>query len=125
MALTKSQIKAKINSLTKENNNYMSERTKYKNSLSYANKLISSLKSSNNYLNSSNNNLKKYFMINGKTADDGKIVNIKEDVNKIIKKLNNTIIPNINSNIKNLDNKINSTTKEINVLKRQYETAEM
>ena len=40
MALTRSQIQDKINTLTRQKNNYTNERNKYKDSLNYANKLV-------------------------------------------------------------------------------------
>ena len=124
MALTKSQIRAKINTLTRTKNSYVSERDKYKTSRTYAEKLIRNLNDSNKYLISSDDYMKRYFMINGKTADGGEINKTKDEVNLIIKKINNTILPSINSNINSLNNKITKTEKEINDLRRQYETAQ-
>lgn len=125
MGLTRAQIKSRINSLTKQKSNYISERTKYKKSLSYGNKLLNSLKNSKGYLSSSNDYLRKYFTINGKTADSGKINKTTESLNNIIKNLNNTIIPEINNSINNLNSKINRTDREISNLKRQLDTAEI
>ena len=39
----------------------------------------------------------------------------------ILKKLNNTIIPSINSNINTLNTRINNTDREIRELKRQLD----
>ena len=125
MALTKEQIRREINNLTRVKNNYDSEVVKYRNSLSYANKLVKNLTNTINYLNSANDYMKRYFTINKKTADDGEINKNKEQINKIIKKLNSTIIPSINSNINDLNIKITKTNREINILKRQYETVEI
>ena len=40
MALTKSQIRAKINTLTRQKDSYVNEREKYKTSRNYAEKLV-------------------------------------------------------------------------------------
>ena len=79
---------------------------------------------SNKYLISSDDYMKRFFMINGKTADGGEINKTKEEINSIIKKLNNTILPNINSNISSLKGKITNLEREISSLRRQYETAQ-
>ena len=125
MALTRSQIQNKINILTRQKNNYANERNKYKDSLSYANKLVRNLSSSINYLSTSNDYMKSYFTINNKTADGGEINKTKNEINNILKKLNNTIIPSINSNINTLNTRINNIDREIRELKRQLETAQM
>ena len=125
MALTRSEIQSKINTLTRQKERYASDRNKYKESLSYANKLVRNLSSSNSYLNSSNDYLKRYFTINNKTADNGEINKTKNNINNILKKLNNTIIPSINSNINTLNTRINNIDREIRELRRQLETAEM
>ena len=124
MALTRSQIQSKINTLTRQKERYASERNKYKNSLTYANKLVRDLSNSNSYLNSSNDYLKRFFTINNKTADNGEINKTKNEINNIVKKLNNTIIPSINSNINTLNTRINNIDREINKLKRELQTAQ-
>lgn len=125
MALTKAQIQSKINSLTIKKNNCENRRSSYKTSLTYANKLLNNLNSSISQLNSSNDYLKRFFTINNKTADGGKIEKVKSEINQIIKKLNNTIIPDINSNINSLTGDINYCTREINELVRQRQNVEM
>lgn len=123
MALTKSQIRARIQSLTTQKNNNIAERTKYNNSLSYAKQLVKKIESSNSQMTTVNKYMNDYFTINKKTADEGKINQVKEQISSTLKKLNNTIIPSINSNINNLNNNINRLEREINSLRRQYETA--
>ena len=125
MALTMVQIRNKIDTLARQKNNYDSEKSKYKNSLEHANKLVRSLSNSDNYLNSSADYLKRYFTINSKTVDNGEISKIKNEINNIIKKLNNTIIPNIKNNINTLDTKINNINKEIRELRRQLEVSQV
>lgn len=124
MALTREQIRREINNLTRYRNNYDNERRKYRDSLNYAQKLVRNLTDSINYLNTSNDYMKRYFTINNKTADSGETSKTKEQINQMVKKLNNTIIPSINSNISNLNTKITKTDREISILRRQYETAE-
>ena len=125
MALTRTQIQSKINTLIRQKSNYETQRSNYRTSLTYANKLISNLDSSLNNLNSSNDYLKRFFTINNKTIDGGKIEKAKTEISQIMKKLDNTIIPNINSNISSLTNNINLLSREISTLRRQLETAEM
>ena len=123
MALTKSEIKYKIDTLTWEKNNCIGTRDNYKKSLSYANKLVSNLKSGISYLNTTKDHMKKNFTINGKTADGGKIEKTATNVNGIVKKLNNTIIPRINQEINSLNNEINNLTYRINSLWNDYYNA--
>lgn len=124
MGLTRSQIREKINKLTREKNNYQKEKDKYNSSLKYAQKLVKDLENSENYLNLSNDYMKKFFTIGNNTADNGKINDVKNDINNIEKKLTTNIIPSINTNIRTLTNKINNLDREINSLKREYERAE-
>lgn len=124
MALTKSQIRSRINSLSREKAGYVGERTKYKTSLDYAERLVRNLDTSSNYLISSNDYMKRFFTINNKTADNGEIVTSKEQIGQMIKKLNNTIIPTINRNISDLNNKISRIEKQISELRRQLASAE-
>lgn len=125
MALTMIQIQNKINTLTRQKNNYTSEKNKYKESLDYANKLVRCLSNSDIYLNSSNDYLKRYFIINNKTVDNGEINKIKNEISNIQKKINNTIIPSINININTLNTRTSDIEREIAVLKRQLETTQM
>lgn len=122
--MTRAEIQRKINELTRRKNNYNAELNEYRNALNYANKLVSSLSNGEQYLNTANDQLKKYFTINGKTGDGGKITNENEKIKTLIKDLNNTIIPNINSNIKNINNNIYDLNRQINILRRQYANAE-
>ena len=123
MALTRAQINTKINQLTRQKNSYASEKTNYEKSLTYAKKLVQSLNNSVAYLATSNDYMQRFFTINNKTADGGKISKTKEEINQIIKKLNNIIIPNINNNISSLKTKINNADKEIAKLKKELQTA--
>ena len=124
MGLTRSQIREKINRLTREKNTYQKEKEKYNSSLNYAQKLVKKLENSKNHLNSSNDYMKKFFTIGNNTADNGKINDVKGAIDNILKKLTSSIIPSINSNIRTLTNKINNLDREINSLKREYERAE-
>ncbi len=124
MALTKSQIRSRINSLSREKTGYVGERTRYRTSLDYAEKLIANLNTSTNYLVSSNDYMKRFFTINNKTADNGEIVTTKEQISQMIKKLNITIIPTINRNISDLNTKISRIERQISELRRQLATAE-
>ena len=121
--MTRKEIQYKINQLTKQLNNYTSEKNSYSNSLGYAKKLVSSLNTSLQYLNTTNDNLKSSFTINGKTADGGKVEETKNEVNAVIREVNNSVIPDINSNIKTLTNKINNINSQLYTLRRQLQNA--
>ena len=112
MALTIHQLTVRLQELNKQKKNCESERTKYKTSLTNANKLVQRLNESVKYLNNTNDYMKKYFTINGKTADGGKINSIKESTNEIIRKIKTRVIPSIDSSISNLNFKINKIDKE-------------
>ena len=124
MSLTRAEISRQINSLTRKKNVCENERKKYKTSLTYATKLVGSLSSSRNDLNYSNSNMEKYFTINNKTADSGKIISTRDELNEMIRKLNHTIIPEINNNINMLTREIANIERQISSLRRQYETAD-
>ena len=98
--MTRQEIQNKINQLNRQLKNYTNEKSNYTNSLSYAKKLVSSLNTSLQYLNTSNDNLKRYFTIGGKPADSGKTESMKDELTAIIKEVNNYVIPDINNNIK-------------------------
>ncbi len=125
MAMTRSQIKSKINALTREKNSYNATRNSYKNSLNLAKSLVTSLNSTNNSLTGAYDNMRRYYAVNGKTADNGKITKNKDNINQIIKRLNNTVIPSINNCIHDLDYKINSINRQIQQLNREYRLAEI
>ncbi len=124
MSLTKSQIKQKINQLERKKKGYEQDRNNYKNSLNYANRLVSELNTSNRYLEGANSNLKQYFKINGKLGDNGKTNSVQEEIISIINELRSKVIPNINNNINNLNANINSLNVQINKLWRDYNRAE-
>ena len=55
----------------------------------------------------------KYYVINGKAADGNKLTTYKTDLEGYKNKLNNTIIPKINSKIASLTAEINSLNSQI------------
>ncbi len=125
MAMTKAQIKNKINTLTREKNSYNTTRNIYKNSLNLAKSLVTNLGSTNSSLMGAYDNMKRYYAINGNGIDNVKITKNKENINQIIKKLNNTVIPSINNYIRDLDYKINSIDRQIQQLNREYRMADI
>ena len=124
MSLSKAQIRQKIYNLQREKTNYINEKSKYNTSLSYANKLLGSLKKENDNLMSVKNNLDKYFKLDGKGADNKEIERIKKEVLNLISKVEKTIIPGINNSIKSLNTKINNTDYNINYYNRLYGEAQ-
>ena len=123
MSLTRSQIRNKIYNLEAQKNNYVKERDKYKTSLTHANKLLRSLSNSNVNLSSSKEYLGKYFNINGKTPDNGKLDASRNELSKMSNKVSGTIIPKINNEISRLDRNINNLQYQINSLWRDYNNA--
>lgn len=123
MSLTRSQIRNKIYNLEAQKNNYVKERDKYKTSLTHANKLLRSLSNSNVNLSSSKEYLGKYFNINGKTPDNGKLDASRNELSKMANKVSGTIIPKINNEISRLDRNINNLQYQINSLWRDYNNA--
>lgn len=123
MALTRNEIRRKIDNLTWQKNQYIKERDDYKKSLTHAKNLLKNLKDSNIYLESSNDYMKRFFTINRKTADAGKIANVRIQIVKISKQINTIIIPNINTKISDLNTKISTKEREIGNLWWQYENA--
>lgn len=123
--MTRSEISARINALSREKNNRNSELRSYKSSLNSAKGLVSKLNSGLTYLNNSSDQLSRSFTINGKTADAGNIEQSKTEINNIIKQINTGLIPSINSQISRLEREIRNISNEINSLNRAYAMAEM
>ena len=67
--------------------------------------------------------MKRFFTINKKTADAGRITNVRSQIVKIAKQINTIIIPNINTKISDLNTKISTKEREIGNLWWQYENA--
>lgn len=125
MAMTKSQIRAKINQLTREKNNKNAVLNQYQNSLNKAKELINKLTETSKYLSNTSTSLKRNFTVNGKSADSGKTESIKNEIDKAIRKLNSEVSPSINSNINSLKSQIKNLDTRIYNLRRQYNQAEI
>ena len=122
--MRKSEIRNKINALTNQINNYKNERDRYKEALSYANKLVGSIGRGTKSLSSANDSLKSGFTIKGKAVGGTQIETIKGTVSGLQGKVSGQIIPEINKKIRELDNKISSANSEINFLRNQLIYAE-
>lgn len=120
---SKAQIMVKINKLTAEKSDYENQLNSYNKAVNYANKLINNLRSGDKYLDISNEKLKSCFTIRGKTADGNKIIDSKQDIAQIIRKIEMTVIPGINKQINTLKNKISSIDNEISILNAAYRAA--
>ena len=123
--MTRSEISARINALTRDKSNRNSELRSYQSSLNCARNLVSKLNNGLSYLNTAKDNLNRYFTIDGKTADKGDVDSVKNEINNMVKQINTGLIPSINSQISRLQREIDSITREINSLNRQYALAEM
>lgn len=125
MALTKSQIKSKINTKESQKKKYQQERDNYAASIDYSGKVIRNLKTCvTSYLSFANDSLKRYFTIDGKSADNGKINEIIKEINDIVNHLNNKVIPDLNSHKNTLDANIKTLKTEIDKLWIEYNNAE-
>lgn len=121
--MTRAQIQSQINALNRERQNCVSKRNGYKTSLNYANKLVENLNNANKYLDLSTDNLQQYFTISNVIPESKKFSETKSDIKTILNKTNCTIIPSINSQIKNLDNRISQIDREISSLQRSLSQA--
>lgn len=121
--MTKQEIQNRINQLNKQLNSYTQERKEYNTALHNAQDLVNTINEGISSLNTSSENLKKYFTIGGTIVGSDKIQDTDSGMKDIKKQLSNTIIPAINSSIRNLTNKIHNTESEIENLKRQYANA--
>lgn len=122
--MTKAQIQAEIDDLNWERRNCNSEIRQYSNALGYARSLLKKLQDGTKYLNTSKDNLNRYFTINGKTADSGSINATINELNDAYRVINSTIIPNINSKIRSLNNEIDDIDNRISYLRREYAKAQ-
>lgn len=121
--MTRAQIQSQINALNRERQNCVGKRNSYKTSLNYANKLVENLNNANKYLDLSTDNLQQYFTISNVIPESKKFSETKSDIKTILNKTNCTIIPSINSQIKNLDNRISQIDREISSLQRSLSQA--
>ena len=124
MGLTRYQIRIKLNKLYNDKAKYNKDLSDYKTSLTYANKIVSSLKNCKNHLNSSLDNLKKSFKINNKTADDGKIKEVINSIDTILNNLEKKVIPNINSSITNINESLRTVNYNITYWNNELKKAE-
>lgn len=123
MAKSLSMISGEINRAQRQLNAAQKEKDMYKESLGYSNSLISNLKRCSTSLSEANDNLKRYFTINNKTADGGSVENASENINQIIKDLEKNIVPHIISQINTLTREISSLKSQISGLKREIESS--
>ena len=121
--MTKQEIQNRINQLNRQLNSYVQERKEYNTALHNAQDLANTINEGLSSLNTSSENLKKYFTISGMIVGSDKIEDTDSGMKDIKKQLSSTIIPAINSSIRNLTNKIHNIESEIENLKRQYANA--
>ncbi|MBQ9072022.1 MAG: hypothetical protein IJY25_02580 [Bacilli bacterium] len=125
MALTKSQIKAKIDEKERLKKQYQEERDNYAASIDYSGKIIRNLKSCvNSYLSPANDSLEKYFTIDGKSADNGQIPATIKEINSIANHMNNNVVSDLVYYKNYLDNEISNLKTQIDKLWVEYNNAE-
>ena len=120
MALSKEQINQEISSLESSNSQLREKKDGYNQALQSANKMIEYLNDSKNHLSVAQDNLKNYFTINNKSADNGKIDDINDQIDLIIKNINNSVIPNLNQCISDADQAIANANNKISNYRDQY-----
>ena len=121
MSLTRAQIQEQINQLTTTKTGYEVNHRKYSDARGYANKLATDLKNAKASAKSSIDYAIQYFAIDGKIVDGGKLEQLFNNINSAETKLNNTILPAINSQLSDLGAKIYQVESQINQLKRQLQ----
>ena len=96
---------------------------KYKQSLNICNNLLSEISRIKNSLNNIKDNLMTSFTINGKSADDGMTDQIIDNISTIWSLLSGQIVPQIQTEISQLTNKINEYDNQIAYLLKQAKDA--
>lgn len=122
--MTKEEIKKEIDNLTKKIDTYKNELEKYKKSIKNLNDTINELNKGKERLENSRKGLKKSFIINDKTVDNGKIGSTINEMNTLANTLNKNIRDSINSKIEKLNTSISDAQKEKDELEKQYNTTE-
>jgi tRNA(Phe) wybutosine-synthesizing methylase Tyw3 len=79
--------------------------------------MISTLKSSINFLESAEASLKSSYAYNDESADKGKILKSKSEINGLINSLNNEILPAIKQKIKKIKDDIEEAEAKALALK--------
>ena len=96
---------------------------KYKQSLNICNNLLSEISRIKNSLNNIKDNLMTSFTINGKSADDGMTDQIIDNISTIWSLISGQIVPQIQTEISQLTNKINEYDNQIAYLLKQAKDA--
>lgn len=85
----------------------------YRNCLKQTDTINNKIVEINRNTNITESNFKKYYVVDGKIADNGKLSNIKDHVKSGSDKLNNVIVPAIKNKISELESKISNLESEI------------
>lgn len=89
----------------------------YQNFQERVDTMISTLKSSVNSLESADSSLKNSYTYNDESADKGKILKSKSEINGLINSLNNEILPAIKQKIKKIKDDIEEAEAKALALK--------
>lgn len=114
------EINRKIRNLTQEKVNIESQLKRYNESLTSADKIYKDIIKSMTDVNKTKNLFSKYYKLNGKIADGGKLEIINEKLNANKKDLTDIVIPSIKQEISKLQNQLSQKEKQISDLRRQY-----
>lgn len=93
----------KTNEDIAQNTNEKTSYTKLRNEIQM---ICENLHSSKTYLDEANDQLRKNYTVDNESADQGKLSQVSNSIDEIIKYLQNNIIPAINSEINGLNESI-------------------
>lgn len=115
----KDKLNEKINNQKYAKQQYELEKSQYEKCLVQAQKLKSQLLKISSKLSEVIVDIKLNFTIENKPGDNGAVKLLNEEITNEIKKLNEIIIPNINSRISELSRKISNANYQINSMRNE------
>ena len=120
--MTREEIRKKINDLNKEKSECERLKSNYSSSLNNSNKILEYTSSSISQITQANDDLKKYYNINGKAVCQDNINSLKSNINNVQRKIN-IIKSESKKEMNNLNNEINEIRRKINALELEYKNA--
>lgn len=111
-------VKEKTDALNKEVKNLNENKTKYKNMNKKIEEALIELKKAKQYLDTAHNELKKNYSSETASKKSVEFQNEINAINKLIKKLNDTILPESNRQINSINSKVTNKNDEIQKLNK-------
>lgn len=124
LQMSKSQLYNYINSKKNENSNFNNKVSEVNNAIKNCNDLVKKLETASNNVATTKTELVKYYKVNSKTANTSELDNIISQVRSIINKINNNVIPVLNSKLNYLKRNVNTNSAHISLLDEYYNTLE-